>query len=1055
MLWKMIGRDIRGSFGRFFSMLAIVAIGTGFFSGVRITTPIMKNTFNEYYAENRFFDYRLLSTIGWEDEEVEKFAGADGVTAAEGAWQYDVICQSATGDESVYKVHSITDDLNYIQIKEGRMPENSSECILDNDNRMGLSLGDQIIFSEDNDADTLDAFSQKTYTIVGFADSSLYINFERGTTSVGNGSLLGYLYLPRESFTTDEYTEIYIKLDTDYMIYSDQYNDEMDELRPKWEDLTQGIADDRYNSLYEDAEEELEDARKEFEESKADGEQELQDAANELADAKQELDDAAQELADGKAELEDAATELSDAKSELDDAAAELLEGKEQLDSYEGQLNESATQLAESKAQLDAAAAQLAESKAQLDMMAQIPGATSTAEYQMGMAQYNEGLAQYNAGMVQYNEGFAQYNAGVSAYEQAKAEYDEGVASYNEGLAEYNQAVSDYEQGVEDYNSALAEYNDGLEEYNDGLKKYADGKKEFDEEIADAEQKIKDAEEELESFEAPDTYVLERGTNIGYTCFESDSEIIEQIARVLPLFFILVAVLVCMTTMTRMVDERRGQIGIMKGLGYSRGDIMFTFLAYAGIAAALGCIIGYVGGIFLFPSVIWHAYKMMYIDIPLVFMFDWKLAVAVFVISVAAACGTTFLTCRNELVESAASLMRPKAPKAGKRVFLERIPAIWNRMKFMHKVSARNILRYKKRFFMMIVGISGCMALLLTGFGIKDSISTFVTTQFTEIQVAKAGIVIDATEQNDLPEEMTETMEEVGATCLTYNQGSWDLVKNNKTKSITLITPSDYGDINSFFRLRTMDGEELPEPGPGEAFVSISISKRYNVNVGDTILLRNEDMDTIQAKVSGVFENHVYNYVFISSETLENATGKYEVNGAYVNFPEDSDVYEAQTKLSQCDNVVSVSVYADLEEMISNMMSSLNYVVLVIIISAAALALVVLYNLTNINILERIREIATIKVLGFRKRETSEYVFRENIVLTTIGMAIGIGLGVLLHSFVIDQIAVDLVYFRKQITLLSFVLSVLLTYAFTFLVDRVMSLKLEKINMAESLKSVE
>ena len=267
--------------------------------------------------------------------------------------------------------------------------------------------------------------------------------------------------------------------------------------------------------------------------------------------------------------------------------------------------------------------------------------------------------------------------------------------------------------------------------------------------------------------------------------------------------------------------------------------------------------------------------------------------------------------------------------------------------------------------------------------------------------------------------------------------------------------PQDWSDIDSYFRLKDMDGEKIPKAGLGEALVSISISRRYGLSVGDKIRLRNEDMQTIEATVAGVFENHVYNYVFLSKETMKDATGRYYQNGAYVNIPDGRDIYEAQAALDKCDSVVSVSVFADFRERIANMMSSLNYVILVIILSAAALAFVVLYNLTNINIIERIREIATIKVLGFYRNETSNYVFRENILLTSFGMFAGLGLGVLLHGFVIDQIVVDLVYFRKEITPMSFLFSILLTFSFTFAVNQIMAIKLDKINMAESLKSIE
>lgn len=1190
----MLRRDIKGTFGRFFSVFAIIAIGTGFFSGIRITTPVMINTIDNFYRESRFFDYRMISTIGWTDEEVEIVGKEPGVSAVEGAWQIDMICQDKNGTEAVYKIHSITEEVDKIRIVEGRMPENSGECVIDNEGRMNLGLGDRIHFSPENDSDSLDSFSETEFIVVGFADSSLYINFERGTTSIGNGTVLGFMYLVNEAFAAEEYNEMYVKLDSDHVIYSARYEDQMDELRPRFEELTQLAADERYEKLYSDAEKELSDARSEFEDQRSRGEKELKDAEDELAEGKKKLEDAALELEDGKTELENAALELEDGRHELDSSASqlesarsqldsaamtladsknqldlassvlaeskekidsgeaelnnlkdqldaaneELISGKDELDSSAKALEEYADALAQGKAEIDATGEQLSQmqeelnasqeeldrQKAEIDLavaaglideetadaaymeieaaqaeldegrarleaaLDQLESAkteygvreaaynSSIEAYEAGLEQYSVHLSEYEAGMTLYEdgkkkleeakkeyndgtaaylEGLSEYNLAFDRYQQGETEYYSGLNRYHEGLAEYERGLEEYKQGEIDYENAQAEYEDGLKEYSDSEAEYKDARAEFEQEIADAEQELADAEADLAAFLPPDTYLLERGTNIGYACFKSDAEIVKQIARILPVFFIIVAILVCMTTMTRMVDERRGQIGIMKGLGYSKGDIMFSFIAYSGTAAALGCISGYALGIFLFPTVIWHAYNMMYISVPFRYIFDWKLAVIVFAVSVAAAAGTSYFTCRNTITESAAELMRPRAPKAGKRVFLEYIPGLWSRMKFMHKVSARNILRYKKRFFMMIVGISGCTALLLTGFGLKDSIATFVKTQFDEIQTAQMGLVTKEIQSDGPAGELFFALEELDASYFMYNQSSWDLELENRTKSITLFTPSQWNDMDSFFKVRSMKGEELAYPDTGEALISVSIAQRYGVNVGDVISLRNEDMKTMQAVVSGVFENHVYNYVIVSKETLENALGDYSVNGIYVNVPEGKDIYEAQADLAQCENVISVSVFADLKDRIANMMSSLNYVVLLIIISAAALAFVVLYNLTNINIVERIREIATIKVLGFRKCETSEYVFRENIVLTTIGMAIGLGLGVLLHSFVIDQIVVDLVYFRKQITFISFILSIVLTYAFTLIVDRIMTIRLDKINMAESLKSVE
>lgn len=563
------------------------------------------------------------------------------------------------------------------------------------------------------------------------------------------------------------------------------------------------------------------------------------------------------------------------------------------------------------------------------------------------------------------------------------------------------------------------------------------------------------AEKNIPAPHATKAYVIDRNFNIGYACFESDSEIVEQVARIFPLFFILVAALVCMTTMSRMIEEQRTQIGVFKAIGYSDSSIMWRYLFYSGSAALIGCIAGYTVGIFLFPGVIWMTYKLMYINIPMRFIFDPVLAVGAAAASLICSMGVTWLSCRHELSGTSASLMRPKSPKAGKRVLLERIPFVWNRMKFLHKVSVRNIFRYKKRFFMMIVGISGCTALLLTGFGLKDSISHFADMQYGEIITADATMTYTLDKDVDVQQIITDELENRSSGYVLVNSTNWDLLYDDKVKSVTLIQPESYEKMTQFMNFRDMDGRDIAPPEINEAIVSNSVQERYGADIGDIITLRDSSLHEINVKVVGVFENHVYNYVFIAPGTIEHQTSTAEsFNCAYFNF-KNKDTSDDFTALVKTQGVSSVILFKEMRERMANMMSSLNYIVLLIIFSAAGLAFVVIYNLTNINITERLREIATIKVLGFFRRETSAYVLRENLALTAMGTALGLGLGVLLHKFVMAQIVVDLVSFRTEITPMSFVLSAVLTFIFNFIVNLFMEIKLEQINMAESLKSVD
>lgn len=832
-------REIKNTFGRFFAILAIIALGVGFFSGVRITTPAMVNTVDAFLQDRQFYDYHLMSTLGWDDENVENIGKQKDVRFAEGAYSMDVLYTNSEMDEVVLKTHSLPQNINGIKLAEGRMPETADECVIDAKLNKEVDIGDSILVAPANDSFTKNALSYSELKIVGKVYSSYYINFERGTTSIGNGSVSGFVYLMPEAFNIDYYTDLFVRFHQDYEIYSEEYKKFMDERLEQWEGIANEQADLRYEKLIDQAKDKMKQAG---------------------------------------------------------------LEGQQ---------------------------------------------AAQIAEY-----------------------------AGT---------------------------------------------------------------------------------------EQPDTYVLDRNTNIGYACFESDSEIVGQVAKVFPIFFILVAALVCMTTMSRMVEEQRTQIGVLKALGYSETAIMGKYMFYSGSAAVLGCVSGYAIGTVLFPKAIWMSYELMYLPLPMKYLFDSVLALIAIIVSLLCSIGTTWISLRYELSQTAAGLMRPKAPKAGKRVFLEYITLIWNHLKFLHKVSIRNILRYKGRFFMMVVGISGCMALLLTGFGLKDSIAGFARIQYEEIEVADASVTFKAdtsekleNETNLLPSSLTEILEEQTKDYMPRYHKSWDFVINNKVKSISLIAPYDSDNIDNYMKFHTEDGKKLAYPKSDEAIISNSIAERYHVSVGDEINLRDEEMRELHLKVTGIFENHVYNYIFIAPETLEKQLSQKVIyNAAYINFEEDTDIYKASAEISKDENVAAITLLEDLKVRLSNMMSSLNYIVLLVIICAAGLAFIVIYNLTNINITERLREIATIKVLGFFRNETSAYVLRENITLTSIGIIFGLGLGVLLHRFVMQQIVVDMVSFRVKILPMSFVYSILLTFVFNFLVNIVMEFKLEKINMAESLKSVD
>ncbi len=1081
MMVKTILREIKQSFGRYFAILAIVALGVGFFSGLKITKDVMVESGNDYLKQEQLYDYRLLSTLGYEDEDVEALAQKEDVRAVEGAMSADIIYVGEQGNENVIKAHSLTEHINGVVVIAGRAPQRGDECVVDSNLYDESAIGTKIILSENNTQDDLDNFTYEEYTITGIAQSSYYIQFERGNTSLGNGRISGFMYLLPEGFDMEYSTEIFVKFDSDLPIYSEEYDSFMDEKEALWEGYCEEQGERRYQSILAEANEEINDAEKELHDKKAEAEVELADAKLELTDADIELADGEKKLTDGEKELADAEKTLLEKEQELIEAKQTIAEneellaektkeyedgmeaftsGKEQIKIKRQELLDAGALIASGREQISAYEQQLAmlesmgmdvsEMRAQLNMQkAELE--SNNAKIQDGYIQLNAADAQLNSAYMQLQEGAVLIADAKTELEDAKIEIEEGEAQITDAKIELADAKATLKENKEEIEDAKTELADGWKEYNDA---YA----EFEEEIRDAEVKLADARSEIDDLEKPDTYVLGRNTNIGYVFFESDSSIVEGIANVFPVFFFLVAALVCMTTMNRMVEEQRTQIGVLKALGYGEAAIMAKYLFYSGSAAIAGSVIGFILGTHFFPLVIWEAYGMMYHMGDVKFVFNGVLAGISLLVAILCSMGTTLVSCRHELKEVAAGLMRPKSPKAGKRVFLERIPFIWKRLKFLHKVSIRNIIRYKKRFFMMTIGISGCTALLVTGFGLRDSVTSIATKQFEEIQIHDMAVTMKDgktdTVSGDI-EEIVNKVENYDGTYLFSLDKTMDFVVSNHVKSVSMILIEEPERIGDYIDLHTESGEAISYPREGEAVISDKLADTYGMKIGDSFVLRDEDMREIPVTVSGICENFVYNYVYINSQTYENHIGKVEYKNIYINIPEETDAHLVSADIMKTDIVTSITVNEDMNVRFSSMMGSMDYIVVVIILCAAALAFIVLYNLNNINITERVREIATIKVLGFYKNETASYVFRENMVLTGIGCAVGLIMGKFLHAFVMHEVKIDMVSFDIHVKGISYLFSILLTFAFAWIVNLLMTGKLNRINMAESLKSVD
>lgn len=1092
---KLTKREISSSLGRYLAIFAIIALGAGLFVGLRLSRPDFLETYNNYTHETNFYDFRLVSTLGLTDDDLAEVKKLDGVKLAEGAVGADFLFNTADEDNLIMMAQSIPENVNQIKLKAGRMPEKANECLADPDMYSKDDIGSTIKLSKDNSEQTFDTFAYDEYTIVGLADSVLYINMERGSSTLGNGSVKGYIYIPADGFSTDYYTDIYVCVESEGYVYSDEYEQSTKKYVDGLEKFMSERAVIRRDAIIDDAMSQLDDAKKQYEDGKtqydaakaeydagyAEYVQKKSDTEAQLKQARKEIENA-ESMMGNSSVIDQKQAELDAAKAELDKGQAEYERGLQQFNAkaklaygavdeqiayYENRISDKQNDIAAQNAEIESLNAQLAEAQANGDSLK-----ARLIEWKIKTA--NDRISRDNADIERYNERLevhrqkrAEVDAELEPYrkqlEDAKAQLDAGYAQIESGQAELDAAREMISSGGAQLEAAKKQYEQGKAEAERGFaeaeKELASGKAQLDTAKAELDKgaaELDSAEKQIKNINHADTYVLDRDTNAGYVCFESDTNVVQSVASVFPVFFFLVAALVCLTTMTRMIADQRTQIGIMKALGYSSGAIIGKYMFYSGSATVLGSIFGIAAGSFAFPAIVWFGYGLIYNLSGLTFTMNWPLALGITAANLLVTLLVTWYCCAKELKCAPADLIRPKAPEAGKRILLERIPTVWNDMSFMQKVSARNIMRYKKRIFMMLLGIGGCTALVLTALGLNDTIQNVVTRQYDDIILYDYEITM-AYDMNEEEQEIffRDAGDDIKDAVFLY-RGLAEVSGSDAIKSATL-TVTDGKKLCKYIDL-SYDGEPIDYPGRGEAAINYNLARQLGgIEVGDEIKLTTSEKKELTVTVSALFDNYVDSFVFISPETCEEQLGEVpEYKSALANAPDGADVNRCAEALTHdVDGVRGVMLSVDTKARMSSMMDGLLVVVAAIILCAGLLAFIVLYNLTNINISERIREIATLKVLGFYPNEAAHYVFRENLILTGAGAVFGLGLGVALHAFVMNAIKVDMMYFKPHISFLSFAVSIVITFVFAMIVNAIMRRRIDNIDMAGALKSIE
>ncbi len=1150
IMGKNLRQTILKSMTRYIAIVAIIALGTGIFVGLRTTKSDMIATGQKYMDQQNMFDLRLLNTYGWGDAQLEAIRRLDGVVDAQGVISLDAL--GKLGDtEGVYKLYSLPDTVNQVYLLGGRMPQSPDECLADGHHATDAILGKTFTLSAENTEDVLESVSCRTYTVVGYVNTPLYMDISRGNTALGSGTVQAFVYLPEESFLLDYYTEIDITIPGNHTVYQAAFDSEMDGAADRLKLLLEPLANERMEYVRAEGEKAYADGLREYENGLADYEKGRREVLTQLNDALTELVQGERELAENRTVLEDGEKQIQEGQTLLEESEAQLSQGRSALaqnkaqafsqlaqanatllENYKtvsenlSQINDGLLQLESGLSQLDSGIGQLESGLRQIETMltlldslnnalepsleaarsalekAKEQGADAQtlekleavlhsleekqAQYIQQAQQLREDQQAYTQQLAQLRQQREELANQKTELEQAKAELTAAADAIDAGFRElqssqtqtenlFAAAEAELEAGqiqlesarreldkkraeLEQGKAALAEAEQTLAQ---GRQDYVQGKQEAEAELSDAARKLRDAQAELldarrtlDTMQAPAVYALTRNTNVGYLALDSNSDIVQGVSVVFPAFFLLIAALVCITTMTRMVEEERTQIGTLKALGYTNREIIGKYLAYAGSAAVIGCGLGVLIGSVVFPIILWRAYGLVLTLPPkeLVLTLDWPLCIAVVLVYTAVSLTVTWYCCRRNLREVPAELIRPRAPTSGKKILLERLP-FWKHIRFLDKVMLRNIFRYRQRLIMMLVGVGGCTALLLTGFGIRDSIADIGENQFAEI--TRYDMEVRFSEEMNAADQRTfrQAMKQYAQQITFYHQSTVELDASGGTRDIILLVSGS--DMEQHMDLHS-GKQKLTMPGPGEALLSVGAAEDMGIKTGDTVTLRTGDLKELTVRISGIYDNYVYNYMIITPETAEHQWGEApSLQMACLNMLPGQDVHEASARVMEMDGVMNVTVCRDLADQVTSMMSALDLVVITVLICAGLLAVTVSYNLTNINITERLREIATIKVLGFTAVESAAYVFKENLLLSAIGSAVGLLGGYGLLQFVMSQIKVNMVWLPARLCVPSYLFSVGITMLLACLVDFLLYFRLEKIDMAQALKSVE
>ena len=1067
-------REIKKSYKRFISILLMAFLGVGFFAGIRASSPDMLDTIDTYYKNQNVYDIQVLSTLGLTSDDINAISKIENVEHVDGNFETDG--QIEVGNKEVIAKVMSLNDFNTPVLIDGSLPSAKNECVVEerfltvNNKNIGDTIELSIKDMQNDNGEDVPYLYEKELKIVGTVQSPMYISLDRGTSTLGSGKIDYYMYIPKSNVQANSiYTNIYVKVKdaNKYTTSSKKYEDCVNSVKTEIEKIKDNREKSRYDSLVNTVTKKVEDAEKELNTQKTDAKSKIADAEKELENGKKQIENAEKTIKSNRIKAD---KEFNKAYAELINGKNKIADSEKQLESKEKQANEEFDKLEKQKAELNtqlttlnSGITEVQKNIENINIALKNPNLTSEqkANFEKTKKQLENKLSELNNTKAQLVSAISKIDSGIATGKtEIKSAKNKLQSAKNELKKSENAYYSTKNSTYKQLDNAEEELELSKKELKDGENELEKNKKEFNEKIADAESKLNDARAKIAEIENPKWYVLDRNGNTGYSSFIQDTDSIANIGKVFPVIFFIVAALISLTSMTRMVEEQRTQIGTLKALGYNKLQITSKYVLYASLACIIGSILGMSVGFVLLPKIVWKMYSMMYQIGDIQTSFNFEIGSLGFILIVISILGATIYAVIKELIQTPATLMRPKSPKMGKRVFLEKVTFIWKRLSFSRKVTVRNIFRYKKRFLMTIIGIMGCTALIVTGFGIRDSIRAIMPDQYEKVfnydlQInLKADL--DKKQKQDFINSLTndDKIEKLSETYMS----SISAINENVEENVQIIVPNNNTDFNTLINLtdvKSKNNLSLPEDG---VLLTDKAAQLLGVEAGDTITLKDTDENETNVKVTNVVENYVYHYIYMSKSMYENLYSKsFDSNVILTkDFNLDNETEDNFVKdLMNMPEVASVTRISTAMNMMNDTMKSLNYVVVILIVSAGLLAFVVLYNLSNVNISERIRELATIKVLGFYDKEVYLYITRETIILTAIGLVLGLVAGYFLDFFILETCEINMLRFRKFVAPLSFVFAALITILFTIIVNIVTYFALKKINMIESLKSVE